>query len=301
MFGVRGQLFRDSQAVVGLRGLTYGGNFRTNTNLDDEKKMNDAGPIIKFEKRGSVAEIRFNRPKHLNSLNIKVSESFAEAVGRIAGDPSIRVIVLSGEGRSFMAGGDLAMFHAADDKPAAARALIGNINLSLKQLASMPQISIARIQGAVAGAGVSFALAADLAIASDDATFSLAYAKIGASPDCGVSWELPRIVGTRRAMEIALLPDTITAEESLRLGLVNKVVPRARLDDEIAALADRLANGPSVAYGNIKRLIRGSYEHTYSEQLDREKESFAQCAGTDDFAGAVDAFFSKTKHEFQGS
>jgi len=262
--------------------------------------MSDIDPVVKVEARGGVAEIRFNRPKQLNALNDAVAAEFAAAVDAIAADPAIRVIVLSGAGRAFMAGGDLAMFHASDDKPAVARRLIGDIHASLKRLAGMPHITIARLQGAVAGAGMSFALATDLAIAADDVTFNMAYAKIGASPDCGASWALPRIVGTRKALEIALLSETFGAEDALRLGLVNRVVPLADLDGHVEALARKLAAGPTVAYGNIKRLVRDSLNTAFPDQLDREEASFAECAGTEDFAGALDAFFNKQKPEFQG-
>jgi len=264
------------------------------------KTVSSTEPAVIFETRGGVAEIRFNRPKQLNALNEEVSALFAKSIDRIAADPGIRVVVLSGEGRAFMAGGDLAMFHTAEDKPAVSRILINDIHESLKRLAELPQITVARLQGAVAGAGMSFALAADLAIAADNVTFNMAYAKIGASPDCGASWALPRLVGTRKALEIALLSEAIPADEALRLGLVNRVVALADLDAEVESLAQRLASGPSVALGNIKRLIRGSFDNSYGDQLDLEGDSFAECAGTADFAGALDAFFGKRKPEFQG-
>jgi 2-(1,2-epoxy-1,2-dihydrophenyl)acetyl-CoA isomerase len=262
--------------------------------------MSNDEPVLKLEIRGAIAEIRFNRPKHLNALNAEVSDLFARAIDQVLTDPVIRVIVLSGEGRAFMAGGDLSMFREADDKPAAARVLIDHIHGSLKRLAAAPHIVIARVQGAVAGAGMSFALAADLAIAADNATLNMAYAKIGASPDCGASWALPRIVGTRKALEIALLSETIDAQEALRLGLVNRVVPLADLNSEVETLAQRLAAGPSVALGKIKHLVRDSQNTGYTEQLDREGDSFAVCAATEDFAGALSAFFNKQKPEFHG-
>lgn len=255
--------------------------------------MSESEPVVKYEASGGIARIRFNRPRHLNALNAELAEHFAAALDAALGDPAVRVVVLAGEGRAFMAGGDLAMFRGASDKPRTARTVIETVHAALKRLAKAPQLVIASLHGPVAGAGMSVALNADFAIAADDVTFNLAYVKIGASPDCGASWALPRLVGLRRALEIALLSETIGAEEALRLGLVNRVVPAAELEPETAKLAARLAAGPPMAQAGIKRLMHGSFDHAFPEQLDLEAESFAACAGTRDLSEAVAAFFSK--------
>ena len=159
---------------------------------------------------------------------------------------------------------------------------------------------IASLQGAVAGGSMSLALSADLAIAAEDASFNLAYTRIGASCDLSSSWHLPRLVGLRRAMEIALLSETIDAAEALRLGLVNRVVAADRLEEETMALARRLAEGPTLAYGRLKRLLRRSFESDLAGQLDAEREAFCASTGTRDFAEGVAAFFGRRKPSFEG-
>lgn len=256
-------------------------------------------PIV-VASAGGVAEIRFNRPERLNALDVDLARAFEAAAARVTADPDVRVVVVSSAGRAFVAGGDLAHFHRAADKPAAAAELIDPIHAGLKALARSPQIVICSLKGAVAGAGMSLALGLDLAIAADDATFNLAYARVAASPDCGGSWALPRLVGYRRALEIALLSETIDAAEALRLGLVNRVVPRADLEAETAKLAARLAAGPAVAQGNIKSLMRLSLDRDHAAQLDAEARAFGECAATADFTEAVNAFLGKRKPQFIG-
>lgn len=256
--------------------------------------------VVRLKVADGIAEIRFNRPRQLNALNRAIAQQFDAILDRTLSDKSIRVVVLAGEGRAFMAGGDLTLFRGAADKPGAARDLIEVIHGSLKRMAAAPQITVASLRGPVAGAGMSLALQADFAIAGDDVTFDLSYAKIGASPDCGASWMLPRLVGTRRALEIALLSRKITSDEALTLGLVNRVVPAANLETETASLAMQLASGPAVAQAWIKRLMRSSFNHTLAEQLDLECTGFATCAGTQDFSAALEAFFDKRRPEFLG-
>lgn len=257
-----------------------------------------SNPIVVSLSDG-VAELRFNRPERLNALDVELAESFAVAVARVTADLSVRVIVVSSEGRAFMAGGDLAHFRRAADKSAAAAQLIEPVHAALKTLAKAPQIVIGSLKGAVAGGGMSLALGLDLLVAADDATFNFAYARVAASPDCGGSWALPRLVGFRRALEIALLSETIDASEALRLGLVNRVVPRAVLEEETARLAARLAAGPAVSQANIKSLMRLSLDRDHGAQLDAEASSFCECAQTADFAEAIDAFFEKRKPTFR--
>jgi len=258
-----------------------------------------ADPVL-VSSSGGVAEIRFNRPERLNALDMELADGFADAVTRVTADASVKVVVVSAEGRAFVAGGDLAHFRRSADKAAAAAQLIDPIHAALKVLARSPQIAIGSVKGPIAGAGMSLALGFDLLVAADDATFNLAYARVAASPDCGGSWALPRLVGYRRALEIALLSETIDATEALRLGLVNRVVPRAALEDETAKLAARLAAGPAVAQANIKALMRQSLDREYAAQLDAESQGFAACASTVDFAEAIDAFFEKRKPNFAG-
>ncbi len=262
--------------------------------------MSDAEPIV-FQKDGGVARIRFNRPQVLNALDERMILAFADAVSQVAEDESVRVVVLSGEGRGFLAGGDVGRFHAAGaEAPSVVNAIIGPFHRAMAALTTLRAPVVAALHGPVAGAGLSVALAADLAIASEDAKFTLAYSRIATSPDGGASWSLPRVVGLRRAMEMALLSDVIDAQEALRVGLVNKVVPLSQLADEVDALVARLAVGPTHAYGKIKALLRGSLQRSLPEQLEEERLSFLSCAGTADFAEGAAAFVQKRAGVFTG-
>jgi 2-(1,2-epoxy-1,2-dihydrophenyl)acetyl-CoA isomerase len=268
-------------------------------NVEVVEIMSNESPVL-LTIKDHIAEIRFNRPQVLNAINVATAESLRDIGKQLTGNPDVRVIVLSSEGRAFMAGGDLAFFHASEDKPAAGRELVHPIHEALEILAAAPQPIIASVQGAAAGAGMSIALMADLAIAADDAVFNMAYVKVGNNPDCGGSWALPRLVGVRKALEIALLADNIPAAEALRLNLVNRVVPRADLAAETQALAQRLAAAAPLALASIKRLMRVSMERTLSEQLHDEADSFVRNAASGDFTEALSAFFGKRPPSFTG-
>jgi 2-(1,2-epoxy-1,2-dihydrophenyl)acetyl-CoA isomerase len=241
-----------------------------------------------------IASIRLNSPASLNALDPGMAESLLEAI-EWASASSARVIVLSGEGRAFCAGGNLRyMKDAADDLRPAVDGLIGPMHAAVLALASAPQPVLVAVHGAVAGAGMSLAMAADLAIAATDAVFSLAYVKIGATPDCSATWTLPRLVGLRRAMAISLLGDPIDAAAAERLGLVNRVVAVNELEAETLTLARRLADAPRLAIAGIKKLLRASEGCTLAEQLESERQSFLEASQTADFRAAITAFFTRT-------
>ncbi|WP_290652852.1 enoyl-CoA hydratase-related protein [Aquisalimonas sp.] len=257
--------------------------------------------IVEIERADGIATLRFNRPERLNAMDRAMAEAFHEAVAEVVEDAATRVIILSGAGESFLAGGDLAaMEQAGDDAVAAVDTIIRPAHAAMKQLMAAPQPTIAQLHGAVAGAGMSVAMATDLAVAADNTRFNLAYANIGAVPDCSGSWSLPRLVGMRRAREIALLSETIDADEAKALGLVNRVVPLSQLDNRIRQLAQRLAAGPPVAQGHIKRLLRSSLDTDLPGQLDAEERAFKDCAATQDFRNAVTAFLRRQKPVFTG-
>lgn len=178
--------------------------------------------------------------------------------------------------------------------------MIGQVHASVAALRRMDKPVVAAVQGATAGFGVSLTLAADLAIAADDAVLTLAYCHIGASPDGGSTFHLPRAVGMKRAMEIALLGERFGAEDAVRMGLVNRVVPAAELAAEAARLAGRLAQGPTAAYARTKRLLNTSLDNSLAAQLAAESESFAASTMTEDFREGVTAFLEKRPPAFQG-
>lgn len=247
-----------------------------------------------------VAHIRFNRPAQLNAVNVVLAEAFERAVTDALADPSVRCVVISGEGRSFMAGGDLAYFKKSQDRSAAAGALILPIHRALVRLADASQPVIAAVHGPVAGAGMSIALAADLCVAANDVRFNMAYINVAASPDCGGSWALPRLVGLRQAFALTLLSDEVSAQQAFDLGLVNMLVPQDELLETAMAMAARLARGSATAIGATKRLLRHAMAATFDAHLQAEAQSFAALASGHDFGEALDAFFEKRRPVFAG-
>lgn len=254
-------------------------------------------PLI-YEKDGAVARIRFNRPEVLNALDIATAKSFLTACQAIAADTEVRAIVIQGEGRAFMAGGDLAQMRSAPT--AVANELIEHMHAAIKLLAGARAPVVASLHGAVAGAGFSLALACDLAIAAEGTRFALAYANVGTACDCSGSWNLPRQIGLRQALGIALLGETLDAQQALQLGIVNRVVAAADLQMETEKLVQRLANGPTEAFGHIKKLMRNSLDRDLATQLEAERESFLACTHTQDFKGALEAFVEKRTPKFEG-
>ena len=259
------------------------------------------GPVLLTIKEG-VAEIVLNRPASLNAINVAMAEGLLSACRDIATDRAVRVVVIRGAGKAFMAGGDLISFHKDMARAEqAANHLIEPMNRVVALLGKMRPPVIASVHGPVAGAGVSLALACDLAIAADDVSFNMAYARIGGSLDVGSSWSLPRVVGLRKAMELALLSGNVNAEEAMRLHLVNRVVPAVELHAQTTALARRVADGPTRAYGAIKRLLRGSFDCALEAQSEAERVAFCECTRTMDFAEGVDAFVMRRAPRFVGN
>jgi 2-(1,2-epoxy-1,2-dihydrophenyl)acetyl-CoA isomerase len=260
--------------------------------------MSDATEPFLFWREENVAHFLFNRPAVLNAIDVATADAFLAACRAVATDPAVRVVVMSGKGRAFVSGGDLGLFrkNALDG----ATGLIDRIHAGVALLAALPAPVVASLHGVVAGAGLSLALAADLAIAAEGTRFNLAYVNIGASCDAGASWSLPRIVGLRKALEIALLGETFTAEDALGLGLVNRVVPVDALEHETQKLARRIAAGPPIAVSRIKRLMRDSFARDLPSQLDAERDAFRECVVTSDFGEGLEAFFGKRPAQFVG-
>ena len=262
-------------------------------------------PVVLVAREGAVTTITLNRPRALNSLNRDLTLALHESVTSAAQDSSVRCVVLRG-GEHFMAGGDLKWFKAlAEGKaPAENRAqfegFIHEAHAIILALRRMPKPVIASVRGAVAGFGMSLMMATDLAIAADNAYFTLAYTLIGVSPDGGSTFALPRIVGQKKAMEIALLGERFDAAAAERLGLVNRVVPKEQLDEVTAQLAARLAGGPTAVYARTKALLGGSLNASLESQLQREAEAFAQSASEPDFHEGLAAFIEKRKPRFTG-
>jgi 2-(1,2-epoxy-1,2-dihydrophenyl)acetyl-CoA isomerase len=260
--------------------------------------------VIVTEAAGGVTTLTLNRPKALNALDRGLAEALRDAVYAAERSSAVRCLVIRG-GEHFMAGGDLRWFHgqiegkSADEKRAMFEGFIGEVHGVIISLRRMPKPVLAAVSGAAAGFGLSLVLACDMALAADSAYFTLAYCLIGASPDGGSTFALPRVVGAKKAMEIALLGERFDAAAAERLGLVNRVVPAAQLHAETAKLAQRLAAGPAAVYARTKALLNGSLGASLETQLQREAEAFAQCAAEPNFAEGLAAFLEKRRPRFE--
>jgi len=255
------------------------------------------------ERDGPVATLTLNRPESLNVLDFQMMDGLVDAVAGLAADDSLRVVIVRGAGKHFMAGGDIRTFAGELDKPAHERtpqfeAIVDRLHAAIETLHRMPHLVIAQVHGAVAGFGMSLMNACDLAIAADSTYFASAYKSIAITPDGGGTWSLPRLVGLRRALEIMLVGERFDAQQALSWGLVNRVVPAGQLDATVRALAQELAAGPVLALRNTRRLLRQSLDQSLHDQLAAEARSFGACAGTDDFVEGIGAFLAKRPPRF---
>ncbi len=256
---------------------------------------------ILFEKTGGVAAVALNRPKKLNAFDATMHEELYAALEDAAADEEVRCVVLRGEGRGFSAGADLAqIIEGSDGDPDLGEYLRNTYSRLVKRMVSMEKPIVASLHGPVYGAGVGIALACDLRVAAESAKFSVAFIKIGLMPDAGVSFFLPRVVGLGRALQMSMLGDPVEADEALRIGLVNKVVPDGKLSGETAALASRLAAMPTAALGRTKRALYASFEDDLETVLGREAEGQTFCGYTEDHKEGVRAFFEKREARFTG-
>ena len=248
-----------------------------------------------------IATITLNRPDVLNALNVALAEALRDAVVPLAGDRRVRAVLLQGRGRAFMAGGDLSGFAADfDTADTVIDALLDALHPVVETLRSIDAPVIAAVQGAVAGAGLSLMAACDLVVAASGTRFLLAYDRIGAAPDCGGTYFLPRLLGSRRAAALMFLSEQLDADAALAAGLVTKVVAADQLAAESTVLAAKIASGPTEAFGNYKRLAQSTFGNTLHDQLEAERASFKSATKTHDFREGVSAFLAKRPASFKG-
>jgi len=260
---------------------------------------------VLIERADGIVTATLNRPQARNALSDEMVRTLDETFTAGERDAAVRAYVIRGAGDHFMAGGDVKKFYANRSKPPEQRRAeiersVHQLHLLVYKMRRAPQPIVASIRGGVAGFGMSLMMACDLAIAAEDAFFTLAYCHIGLSPDGSSTWSLPRIVGTRKAMELALLGERFPAAEALRLGLINKVVPVAALEEETAKLAKRLAAGPGRAYAHTKRLLDASLGNSLESQLQMEGVAVADCMASEDLNEGVTAFVEKRAPRFTG-
>jgi len=255
-----------------------------------------------------VATLTLNRPEARNALTGEMLNALTEAVRRLAADPEVRCVVLTGAGNAFCAGGDVkGQARAAAERASGASFSIEQRVHGLRAgmetsrlLHEMPKPTLAVIPGAAAGAGLSLALACDLRVVAAEAKLTTAFAKVGASGDYGGSYFLPRLVGAAKARELYFTADVISGQEAFELGLVNHVYPAAELPDRARAFALKLAALPTVAIGYMKRNLNAADEASLSQVLDMEAEHMVRTMMTEDHANAARAFVEKRAPEFQG-
>lgn len=257
--------------------------------------------VILLSVERSVATISLNRPQVLNAMDGEMMQLLRPIAESVQNDPAVRAVVLRGEGPAFMAGGDVSVFHShLHELPELIVRWGREMHFAFLALRRMGKPVLASVHGAVAGAGFSLMCAADLAIAAADTRFTLAYANIGANPDGGSTHFLPRLIGYRKAMELALLPERFDADTARSLGLVNWVVAGDKLAEETAKIAQRLAAGPTKAYAEAKRLMNQSLATSIETQMEEELFAFSRCARTADLKEGVTAFVEKRKPVFRG-
>jgi 2-(1,2-epoxy-1,2-dihydrophenyl)acetyl-CoA isomerase len=245
----------------------------------------------------AVATLTLNRPDSLNALNSAMLDEMRAALESLA-ESGARALLLTGAGRGFSSGADLASGGGLPDDVGAA--LEAHFNPLVEALFSLPLPVVAAVNGPCAGAGCSLALAADIVIAGRSAYFLQAFINIGLIPDAGATWLLPRLAGRARAMEMMMLGERIPAEQAADWGLISRVVEDDELETEGIALATRLAEGPTVAYGLLRRLARDAEQLKLTDALIAERIAQREAGRTQDFRGAVMAFLQKRKPTFEG-
>lgn len=260
---------------------------------------------VLFTTEGAVGVITLNRPESLNAMNPEMLDTMFRVAEKAASDPAIRCLVITGAGRGFSAGGDVKAMASGNRGDGGGSVLTGVEALRQQEeisrlLYEMPKPTVAAVNGVAAGAGLSVALAADLRVASDQARFTTAFAKVGFSGDFGGTWLLQRLVGPMKAKELYFMSDVFDAQRALELGLVTKVVAHDSLMDETMALARRLASGPTLAYGRIKDNFVFGATNSFADTLTREAENMIASGRTQDHLNAARAFVEKREPAFEG-
>jgi 2-(1,2-epoxy-1,2-dihydrophenyl)acetyl-CoA isomerase len=255
--------------------------------------------FIKYEVTAGVATITLNRPDVYNALNDEITFELQDALKTVAKDDLVRVVVLTGEGKAFCSGQDLKAAQGGQ-KRSFLQSLHKRYNPIIRAMRTLPKPIICRLNGVAAGAGCSLALACDMIVASEEATLIEVFINIGLVPDSGSSYFLPRLTGMAKAFELCAMGSRVKADEALTLGLVNKVVPPARLDEAVTEYTNYFAQAPTKAIGLIKKMLAKSATSTLDEMLDYEAYCQEIAGSTDDYQEGVKAFLEKRKPVFAG-
>jgi 2-(1,2-epoxy-1,2-dihydrophenyl)acetyl-CoA isomerase len=259
---------------------------------------------ILFELRDDrVAHITLNRPESANGINLEMASELRHAARRCANDPDIRAVLLSGAGKMFCAGGDLKAFAAQPEGelPGFLEQVTLHLHQAVTHFARMNPPVVVAIQGSAAGGGFSLACACDFPIAAESAKLTMAYTRAGLTPDGSSTWFLPRIIGYRRTLELAITNRVLSAREAADMGLVARVVPDADLMSEASKFAAQLAAGPTAAYGGVKRMLVASFTNTLEAQMSLESDYISAMGATADGREGIASFLAKRPPKFSGT
>ncbi len=258
---------------------------------------------ILAEVRENVGVITLNQPESLNALTVTMGQDFQSAVAQLIRD-DVRAIVLTGAGRAFCAGGNLREMQTIAREQGRAEAFFDEplrlINKCILLIRQTPVPFIAAVNGAATGGGCNFALACDFVLAGESARFNQAFIKVGLTPDCGGTFILPRLIGWRRANQLLMTGEIVTAQRALEWGMINAVLPDTDLMGEALRLATELANGPTSALGRIKSLMEAGATGDYETQLELEREAQIKSGQTQDAMEGIAAFVEKRAPKFRG-
>ena len=256
---------------------------------------------LKFEVSDQIATITLHRPDAANSLNQQMGDELLMVANHCASNSDIRAVILTAEGKMFCAGGDVAGFADSDNPGELLRGITSGLHAAIQRFQRMDAPLVIAVNGVAAGAGMSIAISGDFVLAAESAQFTMAYTRIGLSPDGSSTFFLPRLVGILKAKELMMRNPVLSAAEALDLGLVSQVVPDDELMHAARSLAGKLAAGPTRAYGEVKRLVVGSLDSSLDAQLERETRAIADLANySEDAKNGIAAFIAKEKPVFNG-
>jgi len=271
-------------------------------NPQDQSNASVPQSVVIEERAGAIATIRLNRPEKLNALNIELGGALVHALLRVVEDKSVHVAVITGAGRAFCAGGDIDLLRDLRKRNASKEfeeLLKAGKEIALA-MANMPKIVICAVNGPAAGGGMNIALAGDIRIASDQAKFAESFSQIGLFPDFGGTFFLPRIVGPTLASELFYTARMLSADDALKLGIVNRVIPQADFESEVKKLAETAAAGPGMAYRDVKHRMISEHRKELEAALDEEIRLQLHCFGSEDCLEGLNAFAEKRKPNFKG-
>ena len=256
---------------------------------------------LDFSISNNIATVTLNRPENANALNPVMAKELSDVAIECDENKDVRAVIIEGSGKMFCAGGDLKAFSdAGDSAPALIKQMAGDLHIAISRFSRMNAPTIARVNGTAAGAGFSIAISADFVISTESSKFVMAYTNAGLSPDGSSTYFLPRRIGDRRARELMLTNRVLSADEALEWGLINKIVDEGNLAAITRELAEKFANGPTLAYGKVKALLNDSFANGLETQMELETRGISDMARSSDGREGIQAFLNKRKPEFKG-